>query len=190
MTDEKFLQNYFNNLKKLISFENSELNKLQEVKKILVETNKNKNKTMIFGNGGSAAIASHFSVDLTKNAKIKAINFNEADLITCFSNDYGYEKWLEKAIQYYCEKGDILILVSSSGESKNMINAAKYFKKKKYGKLITYTGHKYKNSLNKIGDINFWVNSKSYNLIENIHQFLLLSIVDLIIGKSKYKSNR
>ena len=151
---------------------------------------KYKKKIIIAGNGGSAATSSHFSVDLTKNAKVKAINFNEADLITCFSNDYGYEKWLEKAIQYYCEKGDMLILVSSSGESKNIVNAAKYFKKKKYGKLITYTGHKYKNSLNKIGDINFWVNSKSYNLIENVHQFLLLSIVDLIIGKSKYKSNR
>ena len=75
-------------------------------------------------------ISSHFSVDLTKNAKVKATNFNEADLITCFSNDYGYEKWMEKAIQYYCEKGDILILVSSSGQSKNIINVAKYFKKK------------------------------------------------------------
>ena len=84
----------------------------------------------------------------------------------------------------------MLILVSSSGESKNMVNAAKYFKKKKYGKLITYTGHKYKNRLSKIGDINFWVNSKSYNLVENIHQFLLLSIVDLIIGEVEYKSNR
>ncbi len=183
-----FLSNYFDKFSSLIDrkFIPKLLNVSTEIKKI----KKSKKKIIIAGNGGSAATSSHFSVDLTKNAKIKAINFNEADLITCFANDYGYEKWLEKAIQYYCEKGDMLILVSSSGESKNIINAAKYFKKKKYGKLITYTGHKYKNSLNKIGDINFWVNSKSYNLIENIHQFLLLSIVDLIIGKSKYKSNR
>ena len=74
------------------------------------------------------AIASHFSVDLTKNAKVRCINFNEADLLTCFSNDYGYEKWIENAIKYYCDKGDMLILVSSSGESKNIVNAAKYFK--------------------------------------------------------------
>ena len=60
---------------------------------------------------------------MTKNAKVKAINFNEADLITCFSNDYGYARWIGKALEYYCEKGDILILVSSSGESKNIINA-------------------------------------------------------------------
>ena len=56
---------------------------------------------MIFGNGGSAAIASHFSVDLTKNAGIRCFNFNESDLITCFSNDYGYEKWVEKAVSFY-----------------------------------------------------------------------------------------
>ena len=189
MTDKNFLINYFSNLKNLLQ-NDKYLEDLIKVKKILVETHNSKNKTMIFGNGGSAAIASHFSVDLTKNARIRCTNYNESDLLTCFSNDYGYEKWIENAIKYYCDKGDMLILVSSSGESKNIVNAAKYFKKKNYGKLITYTGHKYKNNLKRIGDVNFWVNSKSYNLIENVHQFLLLSVVDLIIGKSKYKTNR
>ena len=66
-------------------------------------------KLLLAGNGGSAAMASHVCVDFTKVAKVRAINFNEADLITCFSNDYGYEKWLEKAIQYYCEKEKIII---------------------------------------------------------------------------------
>ena len=84
---------------------------------------------MIFGNGGSAAIASHFSVDLTKNAKVRCTNYNESDLITCFSNDYGYEMWVEKAIELYGDEGDSVILISSSGESKNMTNAAKYVKK-------------------------------------------------------------
>ena len=189
MTDEKFLQNYFNHLKKLISFENSELNKLQEVKKILVETNKNKNKTMIFGNGGSAAIASHFSVDLTKNAKIRCVNYNESDLLTCFSNDFGYEKWVEKAIEFYGDEGDSLILISAGGNSPNMLNAASYAKKNKINKIITFTGNDRNNKLSKIGDINFWVNSKAYNLIENTHQILLLSLVDLIIGKSEYPPN-
>ena len=84
---------------------------------------------MIAGNGGSAAVSSHFSVDLTKNAKVRSINFNEADLITCFSNDFGYEKWLSNAIKFYADKGDLLFLVSVSGESKNIINAAKDAKK-------------------------------------------------------------
>ena len=89
---------------------------------------------MIFGNGGSAAIASHASVDLTKNANIRAVNFNEADLITCFSNDYGYEKWIEKAIDFYADDKDVLILISSSGKSVNMINACKAARSKKYQK--------------------------------------------------------
>ena len=65
-----------------------------------------------------------------------------------------------------------------------------FLKKKKIGKLITFTGKKKNNKLFKLGDLNFWVNSKSYNLVENTHQFLLLSIVDLIIGKSVYKTKR
>ena len=91
-------------------------------------------RILLFGNGGSAAIASHVSVDMTKNIKVKAMNFNEADLITCFSNDYGYEKWIEKAIEFYGSKGDILILISSSGKSKNMLNACKAARRKKFKK--------------------------------------------------------
>ena len=67
-------------------------------------------KIIFVGNGGSAAIASHVSVDLTKNANIQSVNFNEADLITCFSNDYGYERWIEKAIDFYADDKDVLIL--------------------------------------------------------------------------------
>ena len=125
MPEKKFLNNYFNDLKELISFKDSDMKKLIDTKKILVETHKNKKKTMIFGNGGSAAIASHFSVDLTKNAKIRCVNFNESDLLTCFSNDFGYEKWVEKAIDFYSDPGDTLILISAGGNSSNMVNAAK-----------------------------------------------------------------
>ncbi len=144
---------------------------------------------MIFGNGGSAAIASHFSVDLTKNAKIKCTNYNESDLITCFSNDFGYERWVEKTLEYYGEEGDNLILISAGGNSHNMINGAKKAKEKKINKIITFTGNEKNNDLSKFGDINFWVNSKAYNHIENVHQILLLSLVDLIIGKSEYSPN-
>ena len=67
---------------------------------LCIDCLKNGGKILIFGNGGSAAIASHFSVDLTKNAKIKCLNFNEASLITCLANDYGFEHWAEKAIEF------------------------------------------------------------------------------------------
>ena len=74
---------------------------LLKIKTIWEDAHNNGNKGIFAGNGGSAATASHCAVDLTKNAGIRAINFNEADLITCFANDYGYEDWLAKAIQFY-----------------------------------------------------------------------------------------
>ena len=141
---------------------------------------KNSNfKVYIIGHGGSAAIASHVSVDLTKTCKISTTNFNEADLITCFSNDYGYEKWVEMAIKNYVSKRDLVILISSSGESKNLINAARYCKKNKI-KLVTLTGFKTKNSLSKLGNINLYVNSKSYNIVELTHLTWLLQAIDYL----------
>ena len=96
---------------------------------------------MIFGNGGSAAISSHFSVDLTKNAGVKCTNYNESDLITCFANDFGYERWVEKTINFYGDEGDSLILISAGGNSPNMINGAKEARKKKINQIITFTGN-------------------------------------------------
>ena len=185
--DTKFLDEYFDDFKKIVNFNSDEIKKkLINLKKIFITTKKNRKKILIFGNGGSAAIASHFSVDLTKNAKIRCTNYNEPDLITCFSNDFGYERWVEMAIKYYGNKGDVLIVISSSGKSKNMINACIAARKKKFSKIITLTGHLINNPVKKLGDINLWVNSKAYNYIENIHQFWLLSLVDLVIGKKNY----
>ena len=185
--DTKFLDKYFDDFRKLININSDEIKtKLINLKKIFFITKKNKKKILIFGNGGSAAIASHFSIDLTKNAKIRCTNYNESDLITCFSNDYGYERWVEMAIKYYGNKGDVLIVISSSGKSKNIINGCIAAKKKKFLKIITLTGHSMNNPVKKLGDINLWINSKAYNYIENIHQFWLLSLVDLVIGKKNY----
>ena len=100
MSDKIFLNKYFENISNLIKPNDELLNKIISVKRILLDAKESKSKVMIFGNGGSAAIASHFSVDLTKTANIRSVNYNEADLITCFSNDYGYERWVEKAIDF------------------------------------------------------------------------------------------
>ena len=155
-----------------------------KIVKILREIKKNKKKVILVGNGGSAAMASHVSVDLTKISKIRAINFNEADLLTCLSNDYGYENWVQKALSFYADKGDMLICISSSGQSKNIINGAK-FAKKIGCKVVTLTGFDKRNKVTKIGDINLWLNSKNYNLIEMTHHIWLLSIVDFI-AKRKF----
>ena len=186
----KFLKYYFNEYQKYLKQNlDTNINKIIEISEALKNMKNKKKKAIIVGNGGSSAIASHFSVDLTKNAKIRCINFNEADLITCFSNDYGYEKWVEKSINFYGDQGDILFAISTSGSSKNIINGCKEAKRKKFSKIITLSGHNKNNILKKQGDINLWLESKAYNQIESIHQMWLLSIIDLIIGRSEYPPN-
>ena len=179
---KNYLNNYLKKFSKiLIDYNYEDLLKIfQNLKKI----KKNKKKVILVGNGGSAAMASHVSVDLTKMCKIRSVNFNEADLLTCFSNDYGYENWVQKALSSYADKGDLLICISSSGESKNIINGAK-FAKKIGCKVVTLTGFDKKNKVRKIGHVNLWLNSKNYNLIEMTHHIWLLSIVDFI-AKAKF----
>ena len=79
----------------------------------------------------------------------------------------------------------MVILISSSGMSKNVINAAKFLKKNNFD-LVTFTGFKNNNLLRKYGCVNIWVDSEVYNIIENIHQIYLLSIIDSL-AKVKLK---
>ena len=186
MKDIEFIREYLNRYQKSL-LENDVSDYMISMKKLLLQTRDKGNKVLIAGNGGSAAMASHVSVDLTKQAGIRTVNFNEADLITCFANDYGYENWVAKAIEFYGDKGDVAILISSSGKSPNMINAAIQAKSMNIT-VITLTGFEQDNRLRKFGELNFWVDSKSYNVIENIHQIWLLMVCDLILGKIEYSA--
>ena len=154
----------------------------------LKETSENGRKVILVGNGGSAAMASHVAVDLSKAVKIRAITFNESDLITCYANDYGYEHWVSKALKSYADKGDLVILISSSGSSKNIINAANTAKELGLF-IVTLSGFSPENPLKALGDINLWVDSKGYNIVEMTHHVWLVSIVDFIYGKIEYTSN-
>ena len=162
---------------------NVDTNKLIELADLIRPTKINSGKIIIVGNGGSAAIASHVAIDLTKAANIRSMNFNEASLLTCFSNDYGYENWVEQALDFYANSQDIVILISSSGQSKNILNAA--IKAKEMGlPVITLSGFLDNNPLKNQGDINLWVNSSEYNVVETVHQSWLLSIVEFLIVNS------
>ena len=187
MSDYQFIKSYIEDLSDLLSPNEELIKKLIKVRNLLLEVRKNNKKVLIFGNGGSAAIASHFSVDLTKNAKIRCLNFNEANLITCFANDYGFEHWVEKAIDFYGDEGDLLILISSSGKSPNMINAAVQARNMNIP-IITLTGFEQDNPLMQFSDLYFWVDSRAYNVIENTHQIWLLIVCDLILGKVEYSA--
>ena len=92
-------------------------------------------------------------------------------------------------MEFYGDEGDVFIGISSSGSSENILNGCHAAREKKFSKVITFSGMNSENPLRKLGDINLWVNSKAYNHIENIHQFWLLAVVDVIIGKAEYSSN-
>jgi D-sedoheptulose 7-phosphate isomerase len=180
-----FYNDYFDLLSKKIKEIDHLL--LEKSVNLIKETSAKKGKTIIVGNGGSAAMASHVAVDLTKNAGIRSINFNEADLLTCFSNDYGYEEWVRYALKSYADKGDTVILISSSGSSKNILNGG--LEAKEMGlNLITVSGFNPNNELRKMGDINLFVDSKAYNIVEMTHHIWLLAITDKIIGSIEYSA--
>ena len=136
------------------------------------------NRVILVGNGGSAAIASHASIDFNKVANIRSINFTDNSNMTALSNDIGYNNVFSENIKYFANKNDVLIAISSSGNSINIINAIKIARKMKFSKVITFTGMKPNNKVRKLGDINIWVNSHIYNYIENTHQIILLSCID------------
>lgn len=190
--NKKFIVKYFEDLNNLNqNLAKDYMNEIEKIIEFFVATSNRNGKIIFIGNGGSASICSHVSVDLSKNAKIKSINFNESDLITCLSNDYGYENFFKEALSLYCnKKKDIVVMLSCSGNSPNLVNAAKFCKKNKV-KFITLTSQKKTNKikmLNKNG-INIWIDSFAYNQVEILFNVILLVVIDAIIGKKVYPPN-
>ena len=180
MDYSKYFKNYTKSINEILNNVDSDL--IEKSVKIINKTIKQNKGIFVIGNGGSASIASHVSVDFAKVARIRSSTFNNANLITCFANDYKYENWVTEAIKAYCHRKDLIILISSSGTSKNIVNAAKYCKKNKIN-LITLSGFNKNNPLSKLGSINFYINSTNYNFIEMSHHIILVSIVDIFTQK-------
>jgi len=130
------------------------------------------------GNGGSAGIASHFSNDLMKALKIASLTFYDSNLMTCLSNDLGYENVFSYPLERVIKQNDLLIAISSSGKSQNIVKAAQVAKDRNVP-IITFTGFNAQNPLRCMGNINYWVNEADYGLVETTHFFLLHALVDL-----------
>lgn len=182
---DKFLDPYFEEYKKL-AFNKDLYKSLEVFKEIALDVKSHNSKLIFAGNGASAAISAHGAVDFTKQAKVRGITFNEADLITCYANDYGYENWMAEAIKSYADSNDVVVLTSVSGESMNAINAAKIAKDLGL-KIVTFTGRHETNSLKSIGDLNFWVDSHAYNIVECIHMIWITTVIDAIVGNAVYE---
>ncbi|TCS64723.1 D-sedoheptulose 7-phosphate isomerase [Varunaivibrio sulfuroxidans] len=136
----------------------------------------------LVGNGGSAGVAGHAATDFFNVARLKAITLHEASLMTCMSNDFGYENAFARMLSQLVEPNDILIAISSSGNSANITNAAKRATEKG-AEVITMSGFTFDNALRGMGDVNFWLDSHDYGFVEIGHQFLLHNISDRLNEK-------
>jgi D-sedoheptulose 7-phosphate isomerase len=149
------------------------------------QTKDQKTKIMLVGNGGSAGIAEHMAIDLTKNAGLRAMAISGTPMLTTFANDFGYEKVFQKGIEVFADKGDVLIAISSGGTSKSILNACTAAKAKGMT-IITFSGFAGDNPLRKMGDANIWVDSRAFGYVEMIHHVIIHYINDAIIGKAEY----
>ena len=177
MSSQRYFPNYFETIAETINGIDPEA--LERAATVVRQAHDSGKKVILAGNGGSAAMASHVAVDLTKAAGIRAINFNEADLLTCFANDYGYEHWVARALEFYADPGDLAILISSSGASQNMLNGAEQASAMGLV-VISLSGFSPDNPMRRLGDLNLWAASDSYNIVEMTHHVWLLAIVDYL----------
>jgi D-sedoheptulose 7-phosphate isomerase len=152
---------------------------------LALRTREKGGKLMFAGNGASASIASHGAVDFTKQGRVRAIDFNEPNLITCLSNDYGFENFIAKAVEFYAEDQDVLVLISVSGRSPNAVNAARYAKGRGLP-VVSFTGSAPDNPLRALSDVSFWIESRAYNVVECMHMIWMTTVVDMLVGDAEY----
>ena len=185
--DKKFLDDYWSRYQKIL-FDSRDDSSLLVLRDAISIINQSKGKLIFVGNGASASLASHAATDFTKQAKIQSISFNDHNLITALSNDYGYENWVKKALEFYANPSDMVIFISVSGESINLVNGLDYAIKKSIC-TASLTGASSLNSLRSKSQYSLWVNSKAYNIVESIHTIWITLIIDLFVGSPEYSVN-
>ena len=157
-----------------LAFDEAILKSVEMVKKVQAENK----KVMMIGNGGSAGITSHMAIDFWKNGKVKATAFNDSSLLTCLANDYSYEEVFVKPIEMFGEAGDMLMAISSSGNSANIVKASDAASAKGVN-VITFSGFTADNKLRKKGAVNFYVPAYSYGYVEVLHNYIIHMILDV-----------
>ena len=141
-------------------------------------------RIMFIGNGGSAAIASHMAIDYSKNGKLRTMAFNDGAALTCLGNDLGYEAVFRYQIEMHATEGDLLVAISSSGRSANILGAVEAARAR--GCFIAgLSGFNPDNKLRSMGDINIYVPSDNYGYVEILHLTFLHTVLDIaMFGKA------
>jgi D-sedoheptulose 7-phosphate isomerase len=147
------------------------------------ETHARGNKIMFIGNGGSAAISSHLAIDYLKNGGMRAMALNDAATLTALGNDLGYDKVFATQLELHALPGDLLVAISSSGRSANILSAVDVARTKECG-VITFSGFSDDNPLRGCGDVNFYIRSGQYGFVEVGHLALCHASFDIAMGWS------
>jgi D-sedoheptulose 7-phosphate isomerase len=138
--------------------------------------------TLLFvGNGGSACIASHSAIDYTKAGNLRALALNDVPALTCLGNDVGYEQVFAYQIRAHGRPGDLLIAISSSGRSPNILNAVAAARGQGMA-VVTLSGFAPDNALRRSGNVNFYVASDHYGMVEISHLAICHAMLDLHVG--------
>src|SRR5258705_512961 len=171
------MRNSFRDLHSALEGLNCENYAFEGVKNMILQHGHAKARLFFIGNGGSAAIASHMAADYMKNGDFPTFSFTEGPLVTCITNDLGYENSFWLPIDAHGQLGDVLFAISSSGRSKNILCAVEAAKGKRMN-VITLSGFSEHNPLREMGQVNFHVPSHHYGTVEIAHLAILHSILD------------
>ncbi|MBR5336541.1 MAG: SIS domain-containing protein [Lachnospiraceae bacterium] len=155
---------------------------MEHIVNVFLRHRKEKSAVFFIGNGGSAAIACHMTADFLKNGRMHTTSLYNASVLTCLGNDYSYEDVFSKQLEMQMNKGDLLVAISSSGNSQNIIRAID-MAENLGGEVITLTGFKEDNAARKRGVINVYVPCEEYGIVESIHNLILQQVVDIIMEK-------
>ncbi|MEG0962703.1 MAG: SIS domain-containing protein [Lachnospiraceae bacterium] len=146
---------------------------------LFLQVKQEKRQIFFVGNGGSAGIASHMTADFMKNGEIGTYSLYDSSMLTCMGNDYGYEFIFSKQLEHIGKPRDLLVAISSSGNSQNMVNAIGTAREKKM-RVLTLSGFRADNKIKAMGDFNLYVPVEHYGMVESIHTLILQQVVDEI----------
>ena len=186
MRNADFLDSYFQQYRDLLVSDEVKA-RIADFAALALEVRAAKGKMMFAGNGASASISEHGAVDFTKQGGVRGVTFHDPNLMTCFANDFGYDHWVAKALEHYADPGDAVVLISTSGRSPSVVNAA-HTARRMGLKVVAFTGRDADNPLKAAADLNFWVPSNAYNVVENLHSIWLTATIDYLIGKAEYET--
>lgn len=145
----------------------------------------NYRRQYLIGNGASMAFSDHMAADWSKNGKVQTLAFSSPSLLTALGNDIGIELLFATAIAMYANKDDMLVTISSSGNSKNIIEAINSARSKEM-RVVTFSGLQPDNESRMLGDLNFYIPAKTYGIVECAHQLLLHMWLDHYMGIAEW----